>query len=209
MAWAIDKKEIVDTALFGVGGIVASGTAIPPGNFYAFPHNPYERADVDRAKRLLAESGRASGVEAELYVTSTYDFLRTPAEIIQAQLAKAGIRVKITAADWSVYLPTVFQKKYALTVLGTSGQVDPDDFLYPNFHSRGGTNFVNYADAQFDQVIEQGRAASERPSASAFTTRRRPGCSRPYPWSSCTTPPSSKPCAGQCAASSTGPTHPT
>jgi peptide/nickel transport system substrate-binding protein len=160
MAWAIDKKEIVDTALFGVGGIVASGTAIPPGNFYAFPHNPYERADVDRAKRLLAESGRASGVEAELYVTSTYDFLRTPAEIIQAQLAKAGIRVKITAADWSVYLPTVFQKKYALTVLGTSGQVDPDDFLYPNFHSRGGTNFVNYADAQFDQVIEQGRAAS-------------------------------------------------
>lgn len=160
MAWAIDKKEIVDAALFGVGGIVASGTAIPPGNFYAYSRNPYERADVERAKQLLAESGHSTGVEAELYVTSTYDFLRTPAEIIQAQLARAGIRLRITAADWSVYLPTVFQKKYALTVLGTSGQVDPDDFLYPNFHSRGGTNFVNYADAQFDQLLEQGRAAS-------------------------------------------------
>jgi len=160
MAYAIDKKEIVDTALFEVGGIVATGTAIPPGNFFAYTRSPYTRVDLDRAKRLLAEAGQPSGFEAELYVTSTYDFLRTPAEIIQAQLAKIGIRLKITAADWSVYLPTVFQKRYALTILGTSGQSDPDDFLYGNFHSKGGLNLVNYSDPQFDRLLEQGRAAS-------------------------------------------------
>src|SRR3990170_4557182 len=160
IAYAIDKKEIVDTALFGVGGIVATGTAIPPGNFFAFTRSPYNKVDLDRAKRLLAEAGHSQGFEADLYVTSTYDFLRTPAEIVQAQLAKIGIRLKINAADWSVYLPTMFQKRYALTILGTSGQSDPDDFLYGNFHSKGGLNLVNYNDAQFDRLLEQGRATS-------------------------------------------------
>ena len=160
MAYATDKKEIVDTALFEVGGIVATGTAIPPGNFFATTRSPYNKVDLDRAKRLLAEAGHPNGFEADLYVTSTYDFLRTPAEIIQAQLAKIGIRLKITAADWSVYLPTVFQKKYVLTILGTSGQSDPDDFLYNNFHSKAGLNLVNYADPQFDQLVEQARAVS-------------------------------------------------
>ena len=115
---------------------------------------------MSRAKRLLAEGGQPNGFEADLYVTSTYDFLRTPAEIIQAQLAKINIRLKITAADWSVYLPTVFQKRYALTILGTSGQSDPDDYLYGNLHSKGGLNLVNHNDAQFDRLLDQARATS-------------------------------------------------
>lgn len=160
MAYAINKKEVVDTALFGVGGIVATGAVIPPGNFYALSGSPYNSVDVDRAKRLLAEAGHPNGFEADLYVTSTYDFLRTPAEIIQAQLGRIGIRLRITAADWSVYLPTMFQKQYALSILGTSGQSDPDDFLFGNFHSSGGLNLVNYSDPAFDRLIDQGRATA-------------------------------------------------
>ncbi|MGH2359839.1 MAG: ABC transporter substrate-binding protein [bacterium] len=158
MAYAINKKEIVDTALFGAGGIVATGAVIPPGNYFAVTRSPYNSVDVDRAKRLLAEAGHPNGFEADLYVTSTYDFLRTPAEIIQAQLGRVGIRLRITAADWSVYLPTMFQKQYSLSILGTSGQSDPDDFLYGNFHTSGGLNLVNYSDPAFDRLIDQGRA---------------------------------------------------
>jgi len=160
MAWAVDRKQIVDTALFGVGGIVATGTTIPPGNYYAMTKNVYNKVDVDKGKQLMAEAGFPNGVDAELYVTSTYDFLRTPAELVQAQLAKVGIRTKIVAADWSVYLPTVFQKHYTLTILGNSGQADPDDFLYNPFHTGVASNYLNYSDAQFDKLVEQGRAVS-------------------------------------------------
>ncbi len=160
MAWAIDRKQIVDTALFGVGGVPATGTAIPPGNYYAFTKNVYNKVDVDKGKQLMAEAGFANGVDAEMYVTSTYDFLRTPAELVQAQLAKIGIRVKIVAADWSVYLPTVIGKHYTLTILGTSGQVDPDDFLYNNFHTGASLNVMGYSDPQFDKLLDQGRAVS-------------------------------------------------
>jgi len=160
MAWAINRKEIIDTALFGVGGIEATGTAIPPGNFYALSRSVYDKMDPDRAKRLLSEAGHPNGLDAELYVTSTYDFLRTPAELVQSQLAKVGIRLRIVAADWSVYLPTIFAKRYALTILGTSGQTDPDDFLYNNFHTGAGLNLVNYSDAQFDRLVDEGRTVA-------------------------------------------------
>lgn len=157
MAWAINRKEIIDTALFSVGGIDATGSVIPPGDYFGLTRVVYNKVDIDRAKRLLAEAGHPNGLEADLYVTSTYDFLRTPAEIIQAQLAKAGIRLRIQAADWSVYLPTVFAKRYVLTLLGTSGQVDPDDYLYNNFKTGDARNYVNYSDAQFDKLVEEGQ----------------------------------------------------
>ncbi|MDR7518669.1 MAG: ABC transporter substrate-binding protein [Armatimonadota bacterium] len=160
MAWAINRKEVIDTALFGVGGIEATGTAIPPGNYYALSRPVYDKVDLDRARRLLSEAGHPNGFDAELYVTSTYDFLRTPAELIQAQLGRIGIRVRIVAADWSVYLPTMFQKRYALSILGTSGQTDPDDFLYPNFRTGAGLNLVNFSDAEFDRMLDEGRTVA-------------------------------------------------
>ncbi|MGQ0567943.1 MAG: ABC transporter substrate-binding protein [Armatimonadota bacterium] len=160
LAWSISRKEIIDTALFGVGGLEATASVIPPGNFFALSRNVYDKVDIDRAKRLLAEAGHPNGFEADLYVTSTYDFLRTPAEIIQAQAAKAGIRLKIIAADWSVYLPTVFAKRYVLTILGTSGQVDPDDYLFNNFRTGDARNYINYSDPQFDRLVEQGQTTA-------------------------------------------------
>ncbi len=140
-----------------MGGIDATGHVIPPGSFFALSRNVYDKVDLDRAKRLLAEAGHPNGFEADFYVTSTYDFLRTPAEIIQAQLAKAGIRLRIVAADWSVYLPTIFAKRYTLTILGTSGQTDPDDYLFNNFRTGDPRNFVNFSDPAYDKLVEQGQ----------------------------------------------------
>jgi peptide/nickel transport system substrate-binding protein len=160
LAWSINRKEIVDTALFGVGGIESTGSPILPGNYYVLSRNAYDKPDVDRAKRLLAEAGHPNGVEADLYVTSTYDFLRTPAELIQAQVARSGIRLRIIAADWSVYLPTVFAKRYTLTLLGTSGQVDPDDYLFNNFRTGDARNFLNFSDPQFDKLVEEGQSVA-------------------------------------------------
>jgi len=156
----VNRKEIIDTALFGVGGLEATGSVIPPGNFYALTKNVYDKVDVDRAKRLLAEAGHPNGIDADFYVTSTYDFLRTPAELIQAQAAKAGIRLRIVAADWSVYLPTVFAKRYTLTILGTSGQVDPDDYLFNNFRTNDARNYMNFSDAQFDRFVEEAQTTA-------------------------------------------------
>ncbi|MDZ7704267.1 MAG: ABC transporter substrate-binding protein [Trueperaceae bacterium] len=162
IAFAIDEQAIVDLALFGTGGVPATGTTIPVGNYYAYPDSPYIGRDVEQAEALLAEAGFADGFDLDIYVTSTYDFLRAPAEVIQANLADVGIRVNIIAEDWSIYLPTVQEGRFVATILGESGQADPDDYLYSPFYTGAGGNFSQYSNPELDTLLEAGRQTSEQ-----------------------------------------------
>jgi len=89
---AIDKQAIVDLALFGTGGVAAENTPVPGGNVYAVDSTPYDVRDVERARELLSEAGLEGGFTFDLNTTSTYDFLRDPAEIVQANLAEIGMQ---------------------------------------------------------------------------------------------------------------------
>jgi peptide/nickel transport system substrate-binding protein len=164
IAFAINPKEVVDVALFGTGGVVAKGATIPSGGFYFFDGSPYGTPNIEKAKALLKEAGFPNGFSLDLKVTSTYDFLRTPAEVLQAQLAKIGINLKIQAEEWSVYLPNFTGRKYVSTIIGNSGQSDPDDYLYEIYHTKGGGtgNYMNFSDAQVDKLLDQGRIASKQ-----------------------------------------------
>ena len=156
-AYAIDKQQVVDLALFGTGGVVATGTTIPGGNYYAVDATPYDTRDTEKARALLTEAGYPDGFEFDLYVTSTYDFLRDPAEIIQSNLADIGVRTNIVLEDWSIYLPTYYAKDYEATILGFSGQADPDAYLHTPFFSTSGGNYFNFADERIDQLLLAGR----------------------------------------------------
>ena len=167
-AYAIDEQAVVDLALFGTGGVVAVGTTIPSGNYYALESSPYSGVDVERARALLAEAGLADGFTFDLYVTSTYDFLRDPAEIIQANLAAIGVTANIVMEDWSIYLPTVQAKDYAATILGSSAQTDPDTFLRSPFHSTSGGNLYNLADERLDALLDAGRRETDQEARRAI-----------------------------------------
>ena len=168
IAYALNNQEIVDVALLGTGGLPAQGTTLPKGNYYAAPDPSYGKPNLDKARALLKEAGYPNGFPLELKVTSTYDFLRTPAEIIQAQLAPIGIKVNITALEWSVYLPDILKKNYTATILGESGQGDPDDYLYSPFASDSGGNLTNFKDATIDKLLDQGREASSAAARKAI-----------------------------------------
>jgi peptide/nickel transport system substrate-binding protein len=161
IAHAIDEQEVVDLALFGTGGIVATGTTIPAADFYAIESSPYTGRDLERARELMREAGYEDGFELELYVTSTYDFLRDPAEVVQSQLADLNIRVSISAEDWGIYLPTALESDFETTILGTSGQADPDDYLFGSFHSTGSLNLSGLNDPEVDALLEEGRRVAD------------------------------------------------
>lgn len=160
VAYAIDEQAIVDLALFGTGGVAATGTTIPSSNYYGVSDSPYVGRDVEAARAALAASGYPNGFTFDLYVTSTYDFLRTPAEVIQANLAEIGITANIVAEDWTIYLPKALEGDFQATILGESGQSDPDDFLFNVFYTDNGGNLGNYSNAQLDALLEQGRSVA-------------------------------------------------
>ena len=162
IAHAIDEQAIVDLALFGTGGVPATGTTIPASNYYGIETSPYVGRDVEAARAALAESAYPDGFAFDLYVTSTYDFLRTPAEVIQANLAEIGITANIVAEDWTIYLPKALEGDFAATILGESGQSDPDDFLFNVFYTDNGGNLGNFSDPELDALLEQGRRVADQ-----------------------------------------------
>jgi hypothetical protein len=156
-AYAIDKQAVVDLALFGTGGVVARGTTVPAGELLRRRVDALRHRDVEKARALLAEAGLADGFEFDFYITSTYDFLRDPAEIIQSNLADIGVTATIRMEDWSIFLPNYIAGDFVVLVSGSSGQTDPDAFLYTPFHSTSANNFGKFSDARVDELLTAGR----------------------------------------------------
>ena len=162
LSYAIDEQAVVDLALFGTGGVPATGTTIPSSNYYGVTDSPYVGQDLEAAREALAASSHPDGFTFDLYVTSTYDFLRTPAEVIQSNLAEIGVTVNIVAEDWSIYLPKALEGDFSATILGESGQSDPDDFLFNVFYTDNGGNFGNFSNPALDALLEEGRQVSDQ-----------------------------------------------
>src|SRR5262249_22997094 len=87
----IDRKELLDKAFLGIG-TVAYGTIAPSHFAYDPNFKPYEKPDVDGAKKLIADVGKGP-LSFELLVPSGDPFLVQVASLMQAQLKKADITI--------------------------------------------------------------------------------------------------------------------
>ncbi len=96
IAYAIDRKSIVDAVLFGHGKVANSfiAPAVPGYN----PGNEAPEFDPNKAKQLLAASSQPNGFKTTLQVPSSADG-RIIGQIIQQNLKDIGINVKIVTQD--------------------------------------------------------------------------------------------------------------
>jgi peptide/nickel transport system substrate-binding protein len=172
---AVDKQAIVDGVLYGLG---APATGPYPEASWAYnPDVPVEPYAPEEAKRLLGEAGwvdhDGDGVldrdgqpfEFTLMTNQGNDVRRQVAEIVQEQLKRVGIRVKIRIVEWAVFIHEFIDKRrYEAVLLGWSLGRDPD--VYDIFHSSktrpGEYNFVDYANVEVDRLLEQGRRVFDR-----------------------------------------------
>ncbi|MDA8217661.1 MAG: ABC transporter substrate-binding protein [Dehalococcoidales bacterium] len=102
--YALDRERIVKTVLQGT----AESTCLmwPKGSwgYFADLEGKY-KYDLDKAKALLAEAGYANGFEAVLLVSQQHNAPLLPmGQIIQADLAKIGIKAKIEDVEATVYV---------------------------------------------------------------------------------------------------------
>ncbi len=82
------------------------------------------------------------------------------AEIIQADLKKAGIKVNIHIIEWSSFIHQYIDKrKFEAVILGWSLSPDPD--CYSIWHSNqigeGKYNFISYRNKEVDSLLVEGR----------------------------------------------------
>ncbi len=129
--YAYDGEAVLAGAYDGLVG--RSTGVVPPTSPYARPSNLIATRDVEKARALLAEAG-AEGIELNLYAL-TDGTSQTIAQIIQANMAEAGITINIQpvedAAYWALGDMTAGEgyKSIELVLMNFAGGIDPTENL--------------------------------------------------------------------------------
>jgi len=144
IAYAIDRSELIDGAMFG--------NAVPIGSHFApnhpdyidltglFPHN------LDQARQLLLSAGYPNGFSASLKLPPPI-YARRTGELIASQLGRVGINIKIENMEWSQWIDQVLiNKNYDLSIVS---HVEPMDInIYANHNY-----YFGYDNDEFKQII--------------------------------------------------------
>ncbi|MFP3960036.1 MAG: ABC transporter substrate-binding protein [Spirochaetaceae bacterium] len=150
---AIDKQEVLEVAYTG-GEVV--GTFMDSQSPYYVDFTDLYPYDPERARELLDEAGVEEGTSIDLVVPQNYEFHVRAAEMYDAMLAEVGLDTEIRLVDWSTWLSDVYRRsRFDLTVIGHTGKLDPDGRL------GGESNYTNWHDDRFAELIEQARRESE------------------------------------------------
>ena len=136
IAHAIDRKAIIDGAMFGLGTPI--GSFFPPGDPAYVDLTSISSFDPAKSKQLLADAG-IKNLDLSLKLPPA-SYARAAGPIIQQELADVGIKVDITNVEWADWLQNVFTNKdYDLSIVS---HVEPNDIgvfskpgYYFNYHS--------------------------------------------------------------------------
>ncbi len=161
VSMAMDRKEIIEKVFFGIG-TVGYGTIAP--SHFAFDANfkPFEKPDPDGAKKLVAEVGKGT-LQFELLVSSGDATTLQLAQLIQAQLAKANIKMDITQLQFAEILKLQNDHTFkGMTLVGWSGRIDPDGNTYDHIYSGRPFNDSSYSNPQVDKLLDDQRATTDQ-----------------------------------------------
>ncbi len=159
--YAIDRDEIVEAVYFGnavPGGPVSPGLeewATPVSNFPCYATNP------DKARELLAQAGYPNGFDANLITFGTIQAVSDVAQVLQAQLATVGIRLKVNVAEFGAFVQAWRNSDFDTFVSLNGGATDPDGYLFRTFVTGGSTNVFKFSDPAVDELLQLGRTTTD------------------------------------------------
>ncbi len=132
LAYAVDRKAIIDGAMNGYGTPIGSHyVPIDPGYFDLTGTYSY---DPEKAKALLKEAGVATPLKLTLTLPPPA-YARNGGEIIAAELAKVGVDVKIENVEWAQWLSGVYKdKNFDLTIISHVEPMDLMIYADPNYY---------------------------------------------------------------------------
>lgn len=165
LSLAIDRQEIADILFFSHAQ-VCSGPFMP-GSFAFNEKIAPPKRDIKKAKELLREAGYSekNPLAFEIVTNSNNSQRLYAAQILQHQMAQAGVKVSIKAMEWQAFLNTVVHpRNFDTILLGWSLGLTPD--AYALWHSdsdkMGGFNLVGYRNHEVDELIEKAEETVDR-----------------------------------------------
>ncbi|MCB5197356.1 ABC transporter substrate-binding protein [Deefgea salmonis] len=163
---AFDQKAYLAAVFEGTAS--AAQGPFPPATWSYLAGNN-EPQNLTKAKALLSKAGLPNGFETTIWVRPSGSTLnpnpRMGAEMLQADLAKIGVRAEIKTIEWAELIKRAKAGEHDLLFMGWSGDNgDPDNFLTPQFACasvESGLNFARFCQPQLDGLIRSGKTTAK------------------------------------------------
>ena len=154
VATAIDRYAVLKDIDFNIG-VVAYGP-IPPSSWaYDSSEKIYDHADASKAKSA------ATGFTFT-YKTTSDPVNQQLAQLLQSELAAAGITMLIQTEEFATYQQECANHQFQACNVNWSGRIDPDGNMYAWWHTGGSFNDSLYSNSQVDQWLDDARATADQ-----------------------------------------------
>src|SRR5438874_4900179 len=162
IAYAIDRKAIIDAVAFGEGEV--TGPIAPALANYALPtsQSPLYTRDVAKAKQLLQEANVGQIEFTMLTQTTEPTYAKDIAQLVQAQLAEIGVKMNIQTLEFTQWVDRWLKADFDMAPGLNGGGPDPDFYVFRYFTDDGNLNFVtSYKNTVSSDAIKQARASTD------------------------------------------------
>jgi peptide/nickel transport system substrate-binding protein len=150
--YAINRQRFADTALAGIGQPI--DLPWPPGSpAFDAAKNTRFAFDLDRARASFAASGVAA-IELDYLYTPQTNGLAEMGQILQSDLAAAGVKLTLRALELSAFNATLFAGQFS-GAFGAGGgfvQVEPSTLFFISAFYKVGANNPGFASEAYTQL---------------------------------------------------------
>jgi len=166
LAFAVDRQELVDGVLLGLGEAIA--TPYKPGTYWVNQKLKPRTYLPEKAEEILSKAGwkdsDGDGIldkdgkpfEFTILTNNGNKQRADTATIIQHRLKKIGVKVDVRLVEWSAFIENFINKRnFEAVLLGWSLSPDPDQFSIWHSSQTGARqfNFLSYSNAKVDEAL--------------------------------------------------------
>ena len=185
---ALNKKSYIDAIYKGQGTIAKN--PIPPTMWSYNKATLDDEYNVEKAKQILKDAGFPNGFETELWtlpVSRPYmPNGKKLGELMQADLAKVGIKVKLQTFDWPTYLEKSKKGEHSFIQFGWTGDNgDPDNFLNVLLGCsavQAGSNYARWCQPEFNTLIQKAKEEPTQEKRSILYQKAQAIFKKEKPW---------------------------
>lgn len=178
---AIDREKLLLT-FYEKRGRLASGPV--PDILRKWDAAAVYEYDLEKAKDIIKKAG-LQGAVINFYITADQEVVDM-AEFIQSYIKKTGMDVKIKQLEWSAYKEAINKGEPDMFWLSWwADYPDPENFLFPLFHSSNtgpAGNRARYMNPEVDRLIELGQRAIDERKRYAYYEKAEKLIVNEAPW---------------------------
>jgi dipeptide transport system substrate-binding protein len=173
IAHALNRENYLNVVYQGTATLARN--PIPPTVWGANSATKEYDYNIEKAQELMKKAGYANGFETELWtlpVSRPYNPNgKKMGELMQSDLAKIGIKVKLVTYDWPTYLKKVKRGEHSMAQMGwTTDNGDPDNFMGILLSCDavcGGSNASRWCDKKYNALVTKARTLNDIKSRTA------------------------------------------